>query len=240
VKKIVALNLKMNLSYDEALEYVETIKNNISDVHEIIFFPGYLYLEMFKKSGYKIGAQNVHYLDKGAFTGEISPLQLKSLGIPYALVGHSERRIYFKEDDTLFNNKIKGCLRNNLRVILCVGETDEERRLKKTAFILEKQIENALKDIDRSEIEDIIIAYEPVWAIGSGKTPEIEDIEDATAYIKKIILRDYGVESKVLYGGSVNKDNIKHILNIKNLDGVLVGSASNDPKNLISMLDLID
>jgi triosephosphate isomerase len=240
VKKIVALNLKMNLNYDEALEYVETIKNNISDAHEIIFFPGYLYLEMFKKSGYKIGAQNVHYLDKGAFTGEISPLQLKSLGIPYVLVGHSERRIYFKEDDNLINNKIKGCLRNNLRVILCVGETDEERRLKKTAFILEKQIKNALKDIDRSEIEDIIIAYEPVWAIGSGKVPRVEDIDDALKYIKRTTLRDYDVEPKALYGGSVNKDNIKPIINIKNLDGVLVGTSSFDPKYLVSMLDLID
>jgi triosephosphate isomerase len=240
MKKIIALNLKMNLNYDEVLEYIDTIKNKISDSNEVIFFPSYLYLEGFKRLGYKVGAQNVYHLDKGAFTGEISPLQLKSLGIDYSLVGHSERRIYFREDDNLINNKVKGCLRNNLKIVLCIGETEEERCLKKTAMVLEKQLTHDLQDIDRSELEDITIAYEPVWAIGSGKTPRIEDIEDATAYIKKLILRDYGIEPKVLYGGSVNKDNIKSILSIKNIDGVLVGSASNDPKNLLTMLDLID
>jgi triosephosphate isomerase len=240
VKKIIALNLKMNLNYDETLEYIDIIKNKISDSNEIVFFPSSIYLNMFKNSDYKVGAQNVYYMDKGAFTGEISPLQLKSMGIDYSLVGHSERRIYFKEDDNLINNKIKGCLRNNLKVILCIGETDEERRLRKTAFVLEKQLRNGLKDIDRNELEDITIAYEPVWAIGSGKTPSINDIEDATVYIKKTIVKGYGIEPKVLYGGSVNKDNIRSILSIKNIDGVLVGSASNDPKNLISMLDLID
>ncbi len=240
MKKIIALNLKMNLNYDTVSSYIDTVKNKISDNNEVIFFPSFLYLEDFKKSGYKIGAQNVHYLDNGAFTGEISPLQLKSMGIRYVLIGHSERRIYFKEDDDLINNKIKGCLKNNLNIILCIGETDEERKRLKTALILEKQIKNAFKNIDLEDLSDITIAYEPVWAIGTGKVPKIEDIEDAIKYIKKLVLNEYGLNIKVLYGGSINKENIKSIINIKILDGVLIGSSSIDPKYLVNMLDLIN
>jgi triosephosphate isomerase len=240
VKKIIALNLKMNLDYDTVSPYIHTVKDRISDSNEVIFFPSFLYLEAFKKSGYKIGAQNVHYLDNGAFTGEVSPLQLKSMGIGYVLIGHSERRIHFGEDNTLINHKIVGCLKNNLNIILCIGETDEERRLLKTALILERQIKNAFKNIDIEDLSDITIAYEPVWAIGTGKVPKVDDIEDAIKYIKKLVLNEYGLNIKVLYGGSVNKDNIKGIINIKILDGVLIGSSSIDPKYLVNMLDLIN
>ena len=240
MKKIIALNLKMNHDYEEMEQYVKTITNKISDNNDIIIFPSSLYLNLFKECGYKLGAQNVYSLDKGAFTGEISPLQLKTLGISYALVGHSERRIHFKEDDKLINSKVEGCLRNNLKVILCIGETDEERRLKKTALILKRQIVSDFKGVEHEWLQDITIAYEPVWAIGSGKVPKNEEVEDAIKYIKKIINEAYGVDLKVLYGGSVNKDNIKSLLSIKNLDGVLVGTASIDPKYLVSMLDLVD
>jgi triosephosphate isomerase len=240
MKKSIVLNLKMNLDYEGAQSYINIIKDRISDGNEIVFLPSLIYLEMFKKSGYKLGAQNVHYADKGAFTGETSPLQLKTMGIHYALVGHSERRIYFKEDDHLINEKVKGSLKNDLKVILCIGETEEERRLRKTALIIEKQIINDLKGVDQDSLGDIIIAYEPVWAIGSGKTPRVEDIEDAIKYTKKITEREYNIIPKVLYGGSVNKENIKAIMNISNLDGILVGTSSFDPNYLVSMLDIID
>ena len=240
MKKIIVLNLKMNLNYDDASTYVDTIKNKISDNNDIIFVPSSIYLDMFLKSGYKIGAQNVHYLDQGAFTGEISPLQLKSLGIDYALVGHSERRIHFREDDELINNKVKGAIKNNLKVILCIGETDEERSMNNTASVIERQIKTAFDGVKNEDLNDIIIAYEPVWAIGSGKTPSPEDIEEAIKYIKGIIKKEFNTSLSVLYGGSVNKENIEAITNANDLDGVLIGSSSIDPKYLIAMLDIID
>lgn len=240
MKKIVALNLKMSLDNEEARNYVEMITDKISDKHEIVIFPSVIHLELFKHSGYKLGAQNVHYMDKGAYTGEISPLQLKTLGIAYALVGHSERRTYFMEDDNFINNKIKGCLRNNLKMVLCVGESLEERRLNKTAMILKKQVLNDLKGIDKDDLSDIVIAYEPVWAIGTGIIPRLEDIDDAIKYVKKIVQEKYNVIPKVLYGGSVNKDNIKNIMGIASVDGILVGSASFDPSNALDMINLID
>jgi len=228
----------MNLNYEEAINYVKTLSNEKLDKHEIIMLPSSIYLDLFKKSGYNVGAQNAHYEDKGAYTGEISPLQLKTMGVSYALIGHSERRIHFNEDDTLINNKIKGSLRNNLNIILCIGETEEEKNANNTSYILEHQLISDLKDIE--DVENIIIAYEPVWAIGSGKVPKNEEIEDSIKFIKGIVKRKYNVEPKVLYGGSVNKENINAILGIENVDGVLVGSASINPQYLISMLDLVD
>src|SRR5690606_41316225 len=140
-----------------------------------IFFPTSIYLDLFKKSGYLVGAQNVHFENKGAYTGEISPYQLKSLGVNYTLVGHSERRLHFKENDILINEKVKGALKNQLKVILCVGETDEERLSNKTYSVIENQLKNNLQNID---LEDVTIAYEPVWAIGSGKTPTKDEIDE--------------------------------------------------------------
>ena len=128
MKKIIALNLKMNLGYKEILDYIKTIQNKVTDNYEVIFFPTSIYLDLFKKSGYLVGAQNVHFENKGAYTGEISPYQLKSLGVDYTLVGHSEGRLHFKENDILIM-KSKRRFKNQLKVILCVGETDEERYL---------------------------------------------------------------------------------------------------------------
>ncbi|MDD3305426.1 MAG: triose-phosphate isomerase [Bacilli bacterium] len=238
MKKIIALNLKMNLNYEEALNYVETLSNEKLDKHGIVVLPSYIYLDMFRKLEYNLGAQNVYFEDKGAYTGEISPSQLKTLGISYALIGHSERRIHFNEDNELINKKIKGSLRNNLNIILCVGETEEEKDLNKTSFVLEQQLIADLNNIENSN--NIIIAYEPVWAIGSGKVPKNEEIEESIKFIKSIVNRKYNIEPKVLYGGSVNKENINTILKINNVDGVLVGSASVDPKYLISMIKSVE
>lgn len=240
MKKIIALNLKMNLDYDEAQNYVKEIKNKISDKNEVIFFPSFLYLDLFKKSGYSLGAQNVCALDRGAFTGEVSPLQLKTFGISYVLIGHSERRLRFMEDDKFINQKIKASLKNNLNVILCIGETDIDKRMNRTALVLEHQLITALNGIDETDLENVVIAYEPVWAIGTGVTPRSIDVEDAVKYIKKIIMKEYGVDLTVLYGGSVNQDNIISFLNIKNVGGVLVGSSSIDPINMLSMIEMID
>ncbi len=237
MKKIIALNLKMNLGYKEILDYIKTIQNKVTDNYEVIFFPTSIYLDLFKKSGYLVGAQNVHFENKGAYTGEISPYQLKSLGVDYTLVGHSERRLHFKENDILINEKVKGALKNQLKVILCVGETDEERLSNKTYSVIENQLKNNLQNID---LEDVTIAYEPVWAIGSGKTPTKDEIDEVVSFIKKKVKQENAIDIRVLYGGSVNKENIKDIMSIKSVDGVLVGSSSIDPNYLISMIDIID
>lgn len=237
MKKIIALNLKMNLGYKEILDYIKTIQNKVTDNYEVIFFPTSIYLDLFKKSGYLVGAQNVHFENKGAYTGEISPYQLKSLGVNYTLVGHSERRLHFKENDILINEKVKGALKNQLKVILCVGETDEERLSNKTYSVIENQLKNNLQNID---LEDVTIAYEPVWAIGSGKTPTNEEINEVVSFIKKKVKQENAIDIRVLYGGSVNKENIKDIMSIESVDGVLVGSSSIDPNYLISMIDIID
>lgn len=237
MKKIIALNLKMNLGYKEILDYIKTIQNKVTDNYEVIFFPTSIYLDLFKKSGYLVGAQNVHFENKGAYTGEISPYQLKSLGVNYTLVGHSERRLHFKENDILINEKVKGALKNQLKVILCVGETDEERLSNKTYSVIENQLKNNLQNID---LEDVTIAYEPVWAIGSGKTPTKDEIDEVVSFIKKKVKQENAIDIRVLYGGSVNKENIKDIMSIESVDGVLVGSSSIDPNYLISMIDIID
>ena len=237
MKKIIALNLKMNLGYKEILDYIKTIQNKVTDNYEVVFFPTSIYLDLFKKSGYLVGAQNVHFENKGAYTGEISPYQLKSLGVNYTLVGHSERRLHFKENDILINEKVKGALKNQLKVILCVGETDEERLSNKTYSVIENQLKNNLQNID---LEDVTIAYEPVWAIGSGKTPTKDEIDEVVSFIKKKVKQENAIDIRVLYGGSVNKENIKDIMSIESVDGVLVGSSSIDPNYLISMIDIID
>jgi triosephosphate isomerase len=237
MKKIIALNLKMNLGYKEILDYIKTIQNKVTDNYEVIFFPTSIYLDLFKKSGYLVGAQNVHFENKGAYTGEISPYQLKSLGVDYTLVGHSERRLHFKENDILINEKVKGALKNQLKVILCVGETDEERLSNKTYSVIENQLKNNLQNID---LEDVTIAYEPVWALGSGKTPTKDEIDEVVSFIKKKVKQENAIDIRVLYGGSVNKENIKDIMSIESVDGVLVGSSSIDPNYLISMIDIID
>ena len=179
MKKIIGLNLKMNLNHDEVLDYVRIIKDKQFNNHEIIIFPSFIYLDKFKESNQLLGAQNVHQEDTGAFTGEVSPMQLKSEKINYSLVGHSERRQHFKEDDILINKKIKGCLRNNIQIILCIGETEDQRNLNQTKEVLERQIKEDLRDIDKESINNIVIDYEPVWAIGTGKTPTNQEIDEA-------------------------------------------------------------
>lgn len=240
MKKIIGLNLKMNLNHDEVLDYVRIIKDKQFNNHEIIIFPSFIYLDKFKESNQLLGAQNVHQEDTGAFTGEVSPMQLKSEKINYSLVGHSERRQHFKEDDILINKKIKGCLRNNIQIILCIGETEDQRNLNQTKEVLERQIKEDLRDIDKESINNIVIAYEPVWAIGTGKTPTNQEIDEAIKYIKQCVELNCGPNIKVIYGGSVNKGNIVDIMNISSVDGVLIGSASNNPNDVLSMMDMID
>jgi triosephosphate isomerase len=239
MKKLMVANLKMNFTKDEMIDYIKGIKNQISNNFEVVICPSFVYLSMFQNFDYKIGAQDVFYLDQGSYTGAVSPTQLKSLGVSHIIVGHSERREYFKEDDLLIGKKIKAVLNQNIKPIFCIGETLTERQLKKTTNILKNQLLIALKNISKEEITDIIIAYEPVWAIGSGVTPSINEIKEVILYIKKIIMNKYNLDIKVLYGGSVNKENIKSIINLEEVAGLLIGSSSLDSNYFIDMLNLI-
>ena len=213
MKKLIVANLKMNLTLEEANDYLDIIKKNIIDQLEIIICPSFPFLPLFKNKDYKLGAQNCYYLDKGSYTGEVSPLQLKTIGVSYIIVGHSERRIYFKENNELINDKLKAILKHNIKPILCIGETMEERLLHKTFIVLKKQLNEALKDIESDMLTDIVIAYEPVWAIGSGKTPTSQEIAEVINYIKDLIKKEYKIDNIiVLYGGSVNLKILKLLL----------------------------
>ncbi len=237
MKKIV-LNHKMNLIKDEVQKYIMEIKEILPKDYEFIICPSSIYLPYFEgKYDFKLGAQNMGYDEKGNYTGENSGYQLKSLNVSYVIIGHSERRIHFKEDNEMINKKLKDAIYYGLTPILCIGETLEERTLYKTSKVLLKQIKDAFKDLDITE--DIIIAYEPIWAIGSNNPASIEIIEETLNLIKEIVIKFYGVNIKVIYGGSVAEDNIKLILKSRIVDGILIGSASSNIDKVKKILNKI-
>ena len=182
----------------------------------------------------KFGAQNLSTQKSGAYTGEISNIMIKDLGAEYVLVGHSERRQHFKETNEQINKKLISALSVNLKAILCIGETKTEKNTKKTKQIIQKQLELALSDIYENELNNIIIAYEPVWAIGSGKVPTTLEVKKVVNLIRQIICDNFSKEAsekiKILYGGSITEKNYQNFLKIENLNGLLVGGASLDSK----------
>lgn len=231
-RPFIAANWKMNKTIAETLTFLEEFIPLIKDVSDvdILIAPPFTSLfvasEKIKNTAILLGGQNVFYEDSGAYTGEISPLMLKDAGCSYVIIGHSERRQYFQESDEIINKKILASKRNNLKVILCIGETLEERQNGKTFAVLERQIERGLKDISP---EDIIIAYEPVWAIGTGKTATTEQAQEAHRFIREKLSSLYGNISRkirIIYGGSVTPENIKSLMDCEDVDGALVGGAS--------------
>ena len=179
-----------------------------------------------------LGAQNLHWEESGAFTGEVSPLMIKEF-CQYVIIGHSERRQYFGETDETVNKKIKAALKQGLKVILCIGESLEQRESGQTFQVLEEELKKGLFEIKSDGIESIVIAYEPIWAIGTGKTATPEIAEEAHKfirdYISKIFNKDIGEKIRILYGGSVKPTNISDLMDMEDIDGALVGGASLDP-----------
>lgn len=232
MEKIVVANLKMNFTIDEMKDYLSELNKMSFNKHHFIVCPTFIYLPLFNNN-YFIGAQNCHYLDKGSFTGEVSPSQLKSIGVSYVILGHSERRKTSDEDNNIMNNKVKAVLTNKMIPIICVGETMKERKNNKTLERIKTQVYEILKDIDKNNLENIIIAYEPIWAIGTNITPTNSEIEEVATYIKQIT----SINTKVLYGGSVNSNNIKELKLIKDLNGFLIGGSSLNIKELTTILD---
>ena len=233
---LIAGNWKMNKTVGEAVDLVREVKKAISGLKEVEvavappFTALYAVRGELEGSPIRLAAQNLYWEEKGAFTGEISPLMLKEVGCDYVIIGHSERRQYFGETDETVNRKIKAALAHNLKVIFCVGETLREREEGKTFSVTERQIEGGLKRLGEEELRDIVIAYEPVWAIGTGKTATPEQAEEVHRFIRgkvqKLYSRKASEEMRIQYGGSVTPENIKGLMNQPNIDGALVGGAS--------------
>ena len=234
-RKVIAGNWKMNMLPNEAIEYIQAFEPLVKDAKAevILCVP---YTDLFyclmnaQNTNIKIGAQNVHFEEKGAYTGEVSAKMLKSIGVEYVIIGHSERRQYFAETDETVNKKIKSAFANGLKPIVCVGETLEQRETGKTEEVITKQVELALEGLTNEQVKNTIIAYEPIWAIGTGKTATSEDANNSIKAIRSKISNIYGAdiaeEVIIQYGGSVKSTNAKELFETSDIDGALVGGAS--------------
>jgi len=233
---LIAGNWKMYKTIPEAVETVEQLKEAIKDVssREVVIAPSFVCLfpvaEVIRRSNIALASQNVFWEDEGAYTGEISPAMLRSGGCTYTIIGHSERRQYFGETNESVNKKSKKSLEGGLKVIVCIGESLEERDNKNTFSILRTQIEGGLRGLTADQMREVVIAYEPIWAIGTGKTATADQAEEVHQFIRNQIGEKQGKElsekTRILYGGSVKPDNIDELMAKKNIDGVLVGGAS--------------
>jgi triosephosphate isomerase len=232
----IAGNWKMNKTVGEALDLIRELRTAVSGVKgvEVAVAPPFTALHAVHKelegSSIRLAAQNLYWEEKGAFTGEISPVMLKEVGCQYAIIGHSERRQFFGESDETVNRRIKAALANGMKVIFCIGETLMEREEAKTFSVIERQVSGGLKGLSDKESKNMTIAYEPVWAIGTGKTATPEQAEEVHRFIRekmeKLYSRDVSEETRIQYGGSVTPDNVKGLMNQPNIDGALVGGAS--------------
>ena len=229
MSKIVIGNQKMYMNKEDVLAFVETLKNTNMENKQVIVCPTFPFLEYYNNV-VPVGAQNVSTNDNGAYTGEVSASQLKSLNIPYCIIGHSERREYNKETDEEINVKVKKLLDQDIIPILCIGEKLEERQNKLTETVIKTELTGDLKDLSPELVEKIIIAYEPIWAIGTGLTPTLEEIDEAMNFIKDYVKTTYNVEkTAILYGGSVSDKNIDELNTVASIDGYLIGGASSKP-----------
>ncbi|MEK6943727.1 MAG: triose-phosphate isomerase [Nanoarchaeota archaeon] len=246
MKKLIAANWKMNKTGAEAVAFIKEFKIIVKDANaDIVLCPSFTALhdaaKEAKGSNIKIGAQNMHFDDSGAFTGDISPLMLKDF-CEYVIIGHSERREFFKEDDGMINKKLISALKHNLKPIFCVGETWEQRSNDKTENILEGQLIKGLAGV--GDTANLTVAYEPVWAISRGnpnqKAATKDDAEQAHVFIRKVLSGIFNEESakkiRILYGGSMKPENAKELLAMKNIDGGLVGNASLNAKSFAEIV----
>lgn len=230
--KYLICNFKNKLLKDDILKYNRNL-GEIETKVKLVLCPSSIYLSLFDKNGYDLGAQDISSFMDRTITGEIEANQIKSLGATYVIVGHSERRIYKHEINIDFINKINNALENNLNVIYCVGETLRDKENGSTFEILEKQISEVLNNV---EIKNIMIAYEPVWAIGTGNVPSIKEIKENIEFISDLLYEKYECKLDILYGGSVNDENIGELCSIKGLSGFLVGGASLDVNKVKGMI----
>ncbi len=244
MKTLIAANWKMNKNVEEAVSFIKEFKELVKNAKntEIVVCPGFTALSELKKliknTNIKLGAQNMYFEEKGPFTGEISPSMLEDF-CEYVILGHSERREVFNEDDSLINKKLIAALSSSLRPILCVGEKSEQRREGKTKEVIENQLKNCLKNIDKDQLLKMDIAYEPIWAISKGdpnhKAATAQDAEEGHKFVRDVIADIYDEETakntRIIYGGSMKPENAHELLSMPNINGGLVGTASLDPKS---------
>lgn len=236
MKNLIAANWKMNpQTYKEAEDLIKSVLKNTEGVKDadIVICPPFTWVTDFShknKSQISFGAQNVFYEEKGAYTGEISPQMLNSSGVEYVIIGHSERRKYFAETDEIVNKKIKKTLDAGLKIIFCIGETEEERTAGRKQEVLKRQVQEGLKDI--VDIDNVNVAYEPVWAIGTGNNCSVEETKESIDFIRQFVKKD----TRILYGGSVKSDNSGAYVKDAGANGLLVGGASLNAEEFVKIV----
>lgn len=246
-RKVIAGNWKMNKNVDESAMLINELKDRLKDIAdgiEVVLCPPITSLgigsQLLRASRLKLGAQNMHFEDEGAFTGEVSGRMLKSIGCEYVILGHSERRTYFHESDEIINRKVKKALASGLKPIVCVGETLDERERGLTEVVVTKQVKGVLEGIPLEDIRRLVIAYEPVWAIGTGKTATAQQAQEAQKYIRDLLTkmynRDISEDIRIQYGGSVKPENIVDLISQQDVDGALVGGASLEVKSFAEIV----
>jgi len=247
-KNMIAGNWKMNMLRHEARELTENIISGVADVEhdlDILLAPPFTALDivggLIEGTRLKLSSQNVFWEDRGAFTGEISPAMLLDAGCEWAIIGHSERRGILGETDAIVKKKLNASLADSLKVIVCVGETLEEREQEKTIKIVQSQVKSALTDLELNDYSEFVLAYEPVWAIGTGKNATPEQAEQVHSAIREITGSIFGQESeliRIIYGGSVKPDNIKELLEMENIDGALIGGAGLNADSFVKIVKI--
>ena len=234
-KAVIAGNWKMNYTPEEAVNVINELKTLVKDATcEVVICPTFVCLDAALKaakgSNVKIAAQNMHFEENGAFTGEVAPGMLQAMGVDYVVLGHSERREYFNETDEALNKKVKAAFAHNLLPILCCGESLEQRENGTTNQIISAQIKADLEGLSKELAENLVVAYEPIWAIGTGKTATKEQANETIAAIREVLAEMFGKEVadkvRIQYGGSVKPDTIKDQMSMSDIDGALVGGAS--------------
>ncbi len=243
---LIAGNWKMNKTATEAAALVTEIKRDVFDVDnvDILVCPPFTALavvgDVIRDSNVSLGAQNMYFEDKGAYTGEVSTTMLKDCGCTHVIIGHSERRTIFNESDETINKKVKKALEANLIPVLCIGEKLKEREANKTFEVITNQLEGDLADIDSDNMKKIIVAYEPVWAIGTGKTATSEQAQEAHAFIRNLIKEKYDSSVAdgiiILYGGSMKPANVEELISQPDVDGGLIGGASLEAASFVELV----
>ena len=245
-KPIIAGNWKMFKTREEALQFVLAVSEkmpSLDKVDSVICAPFILLRDLVKRQGenLRIGAQNMHFKESGAYTGEISPIMLTSTEVTYVIIGHSERRAMFNETDETCNLKLISAFEHGLKPILCVGESLEQREGGKTEELLSYQLENDLKGLTAEQVKELVIAYEPIWAIGTGRTATSEVADDTCGYIREKVAQLYSKEVseaiRIQYGGSVKVSNIDELMSKPNIDGALIGGASLIAEDFIKLVN---
>ena len=234
---MIAGNWKMHKTVEEALDFLAALKSPLPESVDAVLCAPYPALfslvQAVKGTTIRIGAQNMHWEEKGAYTGEVSPGMLNAIGVDYVIIGHSERRLYFAETDATVNKKVKAALEHQLMPIVCVGETLDERESGQMKNVLQQQVMATLSDLRPEEVKRLTVAYEPVWAIGTGRAATADDAVEGIRWIRQAVASQYGEQAataiRILYGGSVNPENIGSFLAHAVIDGALVGGASLDP-----------